>query len=68
MEKIKNKSYFKWPNKRDGAVYQRDRALRPALGTINVIFAKSRGDVGIYSGVMSVVSSPNLEDRSQAFK
>jgi len=46
------------------ARYQRDGAPRPALGTINVIFAKPKGDVGTYSGVMSVVSGLDLEDRS----
>ena len=46
--------------------YQREGAFRPALGTINVSFAKPRGNAGTYSGVMSMVLGPNLEDRSQA--
>ncbi|XP_065617684.1 F-box protein At4g09920 [Quercus suber] len=50
------------------AGYQRDGAPRLALGIINVIFAKPRGDAGTYSGVIFVVSGPDLEDRGQAFK
>ena len=38
------------------------------MGTINVIFAKPRGDAGTFSGVTSVVSGPDLENRSQACK
>ena len=48
--------------------YARDGAPRPALGIINVIFAKPRGNAGTCSRVMSMVSSPNLEDKSQACK
>ena len=48
--------------------YQREGAFRPALGTINVNFAKPKGNAGTYSGVMSMVLGPNLEDRSQALK
>ena len=46
------------------AGYQRDGAPQPALGKINVIFARPKGDVGTYSGVMFVVSGLDLEDRS----
>ena len=38
------------------------------MGTINVIFAKSKGDAGTWSGVMFVVSGPSLENKSQACK
>ena len=51
-----------------GVGYQRDGAPRLALGTINVIFAKPRGNAGTYSGVMSMVSGPSLENRSQTCK
>ena len=44
----------------------KDGAPRPALGTINVLFAKPRGDERTWLGVMSMVLSPNLENRSQA--
>ena len=50
------------------AGYQRNGAPRLALGTINFIFAKLRGDVRTYLGVMSVVSSPNSYDQSRALK
>ena len=40
------------------ARYHRDGAPRPALGTINVIFAKASGDAGTCSGVMSMVRVP----------
>ena len=48
--------------------YQRDRAPWPTLGTINVIFAKPRGNARTCSRVMFVVLSLDLEDRSQACK
>ncbi|XP_075640617.1 uncharacterized protein LOC142612405 [Castanea sativa] len=48
--------------------FQKDGAPRPTLGTINVIFARPRGDVGACSGVMSVVKGSNLEDRNRAPK
>ena len=51
-----------------GAGFHRDGAPRPVLGTINVIFAKPRGDVGVSTKVMSVVGGPNLEDRGEAPK
>ena len=50
------------------AGYQRNGAPWPTLGIINVILTKPKGDTGTCSGVMSVVSGPNLEDKSQARK
>ena len=50
------------------AGYQRNGAPWPTLGIINVILTKPKGDTRTCSGVMSVVSSPNLEDKSQARK
>ncbi|XP_050280536.1 uncharacterized protein LOC126721528 [Quercus robur] len=51
-----------------GAGYQRDGTPQPTLGTINVIFATPRCDVGSYSRVMSMASNPNLGDKVQVFK
>ena len=51
-----------------GAGYQRVGAPRLALGTINVIFARPKGDAGACSGVMSVVVGLDLEDGSWAPK
>ena len=51
-----------------GAGFHRNGAPWPALGTINVIFAKLRGDVGTNTKVMSVVRGLDLEDRVQAPK
>ena len=48
--------------------YQRDRAPRPALGTINEIFTTPRGDVGSYSGVIFVTSNSELGDQAQVSK
>ena len=50
------------------AGFHRDGAPQPSLGTINVIFAKPRGDGGVSSKVMSVVGGLDLEDRDQAPK
>lgn len=44
------------------AKYQRDGALQSALGIINVIFAKPRGDAGTCSRVTYVVPGPDLEE------
>ena len=38
------------------------------MGTINVIFARPRGDVGVSFRVIFVVGSPNFEARDQAPK
>ena len=51
-----------------GAGYQRVGAPRLALGTINVIFARPKGDAGACSGVMLVVVGLDLEDGSRAPK
>lgn len=56
--------HFEQPRAR----YQRDRAPQLALGTINVIFYKPKGDAGTCLRIMSVGSGPELEDRSQARK
>ena len=50
------------------ARYQRDGIPRPALGIINVIFATPQGDISSYSGVMSVASNPDVEDKAQVSK
>lgn len=51
-----------------GARFHRDGAPRLALGTINVIFAKPRGDVETYSKAMTMVGGPNFKDKNQALK
>ena len=38
------------------------------MGTINVIFATSRCDVGVYSGVMFVASKPEPEEQARESK
>lgn len=48
--------------------FHRDGAPWPALGTINVIFAKPRDSVRASSRVMSVVGGFDLEDRGQVPK
>ena len=50
------------------AKYQRDGIPRPALGIINIIFATPQGDISSYSGVMSVASNPDVEDKAQVSK
>ena len=47
-----------------GARYQRDSVPWPALGTINVIFARPMGDVGTCSRVIFVVGGFDPEDRN----
>ena len=51
-----------------GVRYQRDGAPRPALGIINVIFAKPRGDTRTCSGIMFVAIGPDLGGRDRALK
>lgn len=46
------------------AGFQKDEAPRPALRTINVIFARPRSDLRACSGVMSVVGGPDSENRA----
>ena len=48
--------------------YQRDGIPRLALGTINVIFATPQGNISSYSGVMSVASNLDVEDKAQVSK
>ena len=38
------------------------------MGTINVIFAKPKGDAGTCLGVMSVVAGPGLEEMNWSLK
>ena len=48
--------------------YQRDGVPQLALGTINVIFAKPRGNARTCSGVMSMAMGPNSGDRDRTLK
>ena len=50
------------------AGYQRDGIPQLALGTINVIFATPQGNISSYSGVMSVASNLDVEDKAQVSK
>ena len=51
-----------------GARFHKDGIPCPALGTINMIFAKLGSDVGASSRVMSMIKGPNVEARDQALK
>ena len=51
-----------------GAEFHRSGVPQPALGTINVIFARTRSDVGASSGITSVGGGPDLRARDQAPK
>ena len=48
--------------------YQKDVVARPTLGTINVIFAMPRCDVGSCLGIMSVASKQELWEQDQESK
>nr|XP_023910497.1 uncharacterized protein LOC112022152 [Quercus suber] len=48
--------------------YQRGGAPQPALGIINVIFAKPRGDAGTRSRVMSMAMGPDSRGRDRKLK
>ena len=50
------------------AGYKRDGAPQLSLGTINVIFATLKGDVGLYSRVMSVSSNSEQGNQAQVSK
>ncbi|XP_075633836.1 uncharacterized protein LOC142606356 [Castanea sativa] len=63
LEKIKNESYFRWPNKMNGDPTRRNQNLhctqgntssRPSLGTVNVIFATPGRADSCPSWVMTV--------------
>ena len=67
MKAGKLKQFLHQPSRQvgqPGVGYQRDRVPRPALGTINEIFTTPRGDVGSYSGVMSVTSNSELGNQA----
>ncbi|XP_075633748.1 uncharacterized protein LOC142606249 [Castanea sativa] len=51
-----------------GAKFSRDSTPRPALGTINVIFAKPEGNVGPGIRVMSVGEGCDLKYNAQSSK
>ncbi|XP_050242371.1 uncharacterized protein LOC126691364 [Quercus robur] len=68
LEKIKNESFFKWPNKMVNLESQRDTSLRPPIGTINVILA-APGKTGSYpSRVMSVTQLSTEDDNRESKK